>query len=221
MFISYFEEILKEIKSFQDDSDYDYLVYRGQADCSWNLRPSLFVKQLQKSLPLDKLRIIENNIHFDFSVNAKGMLDPKSTSWENLFSMRHFGLPTRILDWTENLNIAIYFAAYGNGDSPCIWLLNPHKLNLLSLGSSDLLNPTSALSGIKEYEEAFISTELSFVSPYQKPFAIIAPRMSDRIFAQRGLFTVQTDNGQMIDEMLDLSGCVKKKGLIRAGGKKK
>jgi len=33
-----------------------------------------------------------------------------SNSWEALADMRHFGIPTRLLDWTEVLLIAVFFA---------------------------------------------------------------------------------------------------------------
>jgi hypothetical protein len=220
MFSNYLTEILDEIKSFKGTTSNGYYVYRGQAQSSWNLRPSLFVKQLQKSLSSDSLRRTENNMYFDFTVNAKGILDPKTPSWETLFLMRHYGLPTRILDWTESLNIAIYFAVYGQGDSPCIWMLDPHQLNEISLKNSDLFNPLAPSDGIKDYCDAFISTSDTFTPYYTKPFAVIAPRMSDRIFAQRGLFTVQTDNVLMIDEMPDLLCCVKKIELLRHGATK-
>ena len=195
-----------------------YPVYRGQANCAWNLRPSLFVKQQSKSWNLEDLRRIENNIYFDFTINAKGILNPNTPSWETLFQMRHYGFPTRILDWTESLNIAIYFAVYGVGDSPCIWVLKPHDLNLISLGNSDLLNPLVSSDGIKDYCQSFITTDLSSFDPYYKtPFVIISPRFSDRISAQRGLFTVQTDNNEMIDQMPTFASCVKKVELLRNG----
>jgi hypothetical protein len=33
-----------------------------------------------------------------------------SDEWDALFFMQHYGVPTRLLDWTENPFIAFYFA---------------------------------------------------------------------------------------------------------------
>src|SRR5450759_3207015 len=30
--------------------------------------------------------------------------------WEHLFAMQHYGLPTRLLDWSENVFVAAHFA---------------------------------------------------------------------------------------------------------------
>lgn len=35
---------------------------------------------------------------------------PLNTDWEYLFFMQHFGVPTRLLDWSENSHVALYFA---------------------------------------------------------------------------------------------------------------
>ena len=34
--------------------------------------------------------------------------------WELLIDMQHYYIPTRLLDWSENLGIAIYFAIYSH-----------------------------------------------------------------------------------------------------------
>ncbi len=36
--------------------------------------------------------------------------DRKFSDWDILFHMQHYGCKTRILDWTDNLGTALYFA---------------------------------------------------------------------------------------------------------------
>src|SRR5262245_33678185 len=47
-----------------------------------------------------------------------------------LFLARHAGLPTRLLDWSEGVLIALHFAL--KKDKPVVWMLNPLDLNDLS-----------------------------------------------------------------------------------------
>jgi hypothetical protein len=51
-----------------------------------------------------------------------------------LFLAQHYGLPTRLLDWTENPLVATYFAVERPDDDGCIWALSPSVLNDASLG---------------------------------------------------------------------------------------
>ncbi|MFT3911379.1 MAG: FRG domain-containing protein [Ferruginibacter sp.] len=216
MFTKRLTKIIEEINDFQNINGNSYFVYRGQSESSWNLRPSLFVKMLQKKLTKQEIVTIENNLYFDFTINAKGILESSQKSWQTLFQMRHIGLPTRILDWTENLNMAIYFSVYGQGTSPCIWVLDAHKLNQIALSNEDIPNPLDPNDEIIDYKEAFLPKNSSVDAPnfYKLPFAMVAPRMSDRIFAQRGLFTVQTSGDKMIDQIAQLKGCVKQIKLL-------
>lgn len=47
--------------------------------------------------------------------------------------MQHYYIPTRLLDWSENLEIATYFAIYNhtNNKDISIYVLNPLELNKL------------------------------------------------------------------------------------------
>lgn len=68
---------------------------------------------------------------------------------------QHYGMPTRLIDFTANFNVALYFAVDSwlsekekNTDDPVIWILNPRLLNKAQLGTYSLdFFPHLALRG--------------------------------------------------------------------------
>lgn len=112
--------------------------FRGQADSEWPLRPKVARPEIT-----DQSRRLE----FEDAMARKFMRrartrhtkvprDDEFPAW--LFLMQHYGLPTRLLDWSESLLIAAYFAVCDQRkwDRPgVIWALAPHVLNKSIVGT--------------------------------------------------------------------------------------
>lgn len=184
-----FLEKIKEAKA--ELGNPEILWYRGHSNEDFYLLPSLlrYKKGLQK----------EQELFYKFKRYADKSFKNRESEWETLFDMQHYGIPTRLLDWTETFGIALFFAAYYNkkfstGKNAALYLLNPSRLNLHAGKSSVLRLPN---------EEA--SFPFSGIYFHKRPFAANSPIAiepvfhNDRITAQRGTFTVHDDSTDSIE----------------------
>ena len=127
---------------------------------------------------------------------------PLANDWQSLFFMQHFSIPTRLLDWTENPFIALYFALSSkpktgvDGDA-AVWMLDPTAWNRKSLDN------ITFKGGIISADDALLDR----LKPGEKddlmnsdPVAIYGYHNTARIVAQRGVFTLfGKDTGNMED----------------------
>jgi hypothetical protein len=104
--------------------------------------------------------------------------------------MQHYGVPTKLMDWTTNVTAAIYFAlafrveSADELDNPMVWLLNPFRLNDLSpdVGRKifDNMDDPPEFKPERMKENPW---------PYDLPIAIAVDWHDDRIEHQQGVFT--------------------------------
>ncbi|WP_375581315.1 FRG domain-containing protein [Marivirga tractuosa] len=103
--------------TFLDETD----IFRGQPDVNYNLIPS--IGRIPFKNPEKILVQFEKEIFNGFKRKAPLFIDkiPKN-EYEWLILAQHYGLPTRLLDWTYNPLVALYFAIENeNKTDACIY----------------------------------------------------------------------------------------------------
>lgn len=183
--------------------------YRGLSSRDHTLIPSLFRnpqgRPREPVVAIDR-RMIEKNLFARFKTQA-GELLPSGleSSWELLSVMQHYGVPTRMMDWSDSLLVALYFALEykDSPTSPCIWILNPFELNKVSVGRSAIFDQVDRLD-VDAYE-IFITKDAKEAStrkawPCQQPVATAPIWGHVRALRQRGFFTIHGTDTRPINE---------------------
>ena len=103
--------------------------FRGERISRWTaVQPKLYRKRVWRN-PEYENRLLQQ---FRMKAPSLGLLNtpPRGHTDEWLFLAQHVGLPTRLLDWTEGLFVALHFALLEK--HPVVWMLDPIALNRLS-----------------------------------------------------------------------------------------
>ena len=163
-------------------------LYRGQANCSWKLLPSLIRDLPTSSITPEQALVIEDLAFEEFTSQAHLHL-PQTVipSRENALAwwtlIQHYNGHTRVIDWTASPYVAVYFAVL---DEPkkdgVVWLVNKEIVTL------SMLNEFGAdRIGIKKS-----AVRARFLKPDGDPLMhfILKVTQTDRMVAQRGSFSV-------------------------------
>lgn len=187
-------------------ADHPVRWFRGQGCDQRSLTPSLLRKldpyTVSKMLQTEQ-RLITRFRQRSLPFWPEGY---PQTNWEHLFAMQHFGVPTRLMDWSESAMTAAFFAADHDPQRcecrgscrPTVWVLDPIALNRHNprfdgYGEAMTILATSD----KALEPWAPGTEETRFAP--RAVALYGTHNSARIAAQQGTFTVAGKQNESLD----------------------
>ncbi|MGZ3181684.1 MAG: FRG domain-containing protein [Telluria sp.] len=163
--------------------------YRGHGNSAWPLAPSIARRGNE---PI----VEEFQFYKRFKQEAARVIsEPPTDEWGWMFLMQHYGLPTRLLDFSENPLVALYFAVSSDKDENAegaLIVLEPTTWNLENK-REPLSDDDIPSCGIDEEMGPYLMSALIKNRDPENgnpPLAATGARNSQRIFAQEGVFVV-------------------------------
>jgi hypothetical protein len=131
--ISHILELIKDYFTIGDNNRFKFW-FRGQPNFDYELLSPIF----RQGNDFGNECYWESNMCREFSLLSEAQPFYTKSTFEKLILMQHYGIPTRLLDWSENLLVGLYFALYEkdkggysfnqNGDCS-LFILDPISLN--------------------------------------------------------------------------------------------
>jgi hypothetical protein len=171
--------------------------YRGHGDDTWELTPTLFRCEVPPDREREMLR------DFKIHLGTERQFAPNNDiDW--IFIAQHHGLPTRMLDWTENPLVALFFAVerYDHPKDGKLFALNAWSLNTdvafspkhKAFDQADVVGlqtvPTTDHRFFKKYVIDLVGTNVPRTPEAVFPMAFRPQSPFKRSMAQSGVFSI-------------------------------
>jgi hypothetical protein len=176
--VASFHEELMRAKSLDEETT---ILFRGQSSCAWRPVPKVDRPEYQR---YRQMRSIDREDHertmldmFKRGARLHLSVEP-STNGEWLALAQHHGLATRLLDWTANPLVALFFAVESaDASDAAVWM---YQAKPGVIGSFDPFAPSSDVD------------------------RFVPPHVSMRIAVQSGVFTVHRKDDDAWFKLLPL-----------------
>lgn len=207
--IKYISNLSDFIKEISEENDGKTNLYRGQHNAEWVIEASIFRGKYTK----DKEADIYNKIRkYNFEELKK-----RDCYLDDLIDMQHYGAPTRLIDWSYNPLMSLYFAvAYDSNVDGKLFMYKLDKSDLISFDKevykhlSKLLfvDVTKEVLTFDNDEEEIKKILLDVFLLDKKLYFLDTAVCNSRIKAQQGCFSLFLDKKEkyfnyVLDAILD------------------
>ena len=181
-------------------------VFRGMSDKDWKLDNTLMRNCGSKGTELEE-PLIRN--FSKYAAKQIGEIPGEISIWKKLATAQHYGLPTRLLDWSYNPLVALHFATNKTDEynvDGVVWGLNfyearevlPEKLKEeLDQSSAFVFTNDMLIESVKDLSFSNVPSKDNYLLFYEPP------AIDDRIINQYGIFSLPNNPEIPIDDLLD------------------
>jgi hypothetical protein len=182
-------------------------IFRGVRDSQWD-----FVSSLERNL---KNFAIDPNQHSTLDLEAGLIrrfirqshhylthLPSEENILEWLALMQHYGAPTRLLDWTHSMFVALFFAIEQTDRECAVWALNHDWINktaesMLPQDGSKALENDKNIRKKETFDKVFLRQP-----PVPLVFSVKPYKFNDRLVIQQGTFLCPGDITKSFEQNL-------------------
>lgn len=151
-------------------------LFRGQQNFAWDLKPKIARGGFEKAVPsnFQEETILDSWLRYSEQLISN---KPKDR-WDELTLAQHYGLATRLLDWTTNPLVALFFA------------------------TCDFDNNVDGSVFKMDFSNKTIKTEKYGPFDSKKSGVFYPKGLSARVINQRGIFTLSHKPKKSLEELL-------------------
>jgi hypothetical protein len=198
-FVAWAQEIAER---FTKRDGYEMAWFRGVASEKYKLVPGLYRSEAGQDENAD------DELRLEFARRALPLVAERAPrdDWEWYFLMQHYGVPTRLLDWTDSALVALYFAissvrptqSESHVFRPAVWALNPWTLNKRNRNLRYYGPVTPELGKMDKYLQPLYSGR----KPPKFPIALDPIFIAQRMLVQHSHFTLHGSETSGLEEMV-------------------